>query len=321
MSFNDILGQELPIQILQGYISEGRLAGGYLFLGPQGIGKKLAAITLAKTVNCLEATTDSCDRCSSCRKIEAATHPDVHVIEPQDDEAEIKIEYIRKLKSDIALRPYEGKKKVFIINDAHKLNPESSNALLKVLEEPPKDSLIILITDRPALLFKTVISRCKTVRFFPQRRQELEAALKKDFGFESTSSHYLAFFYEGRLGSALKMKGKDILKEKNYLIDSLVLKRHDSFNYTETPNRDELKLQLNILAGYFRDIYLIKIGSPHAELINLDRSAELLRVMSRYSFSELNEILGLISNSLSYLDHNINAKLLLHNLSLAIGQR
>ncbi|MBM3250023.1 MAG: DNA polymerase III subunit delta' [Candidatus Omnitrophica bacterium] len=321
MSFKDILGQNAPIRILQAYISEGRLAGGYLFTGPRGIGKKLVALTLAKALNCLEGAIDSCDQCASCRKVDSATHPDVQVIETLENETEIKIEYIRQLKSRICLRPYEGKKKVFIINDAHKLNPESSNALLKVLEEPPKDSLIILVTDKPALLFKTIISRCKTVRFMPQRRQELEKALNEDFGFDRPESHYLSFFYEGRLADALKMKGKDVLKEKNRLIDNFVLKRSGGFSYSSAPDRDTLREDLNILAGYFRDIYLLKIGMPHAELINLDRRSELLRVMAVYSFSQLNEILSLISSSLDFLEHNVNAKLLMHNLSLAIGQR
>lgn len=117
--------------MLQGCLEQGRLQGGLLFTGPQGVGKKLMAETLAKAVNCEQLQTDSCDRCVSCLKIDRHVHPDIHLIE--SDESEIKIDDIRQLQREICLRPYEARFKVFILNDAHRLTAEASGALFKNL--------------------------------------------------------------------------------------------------------------------------------------------------------------------------------------------
>jgi DNA polymerase-3 subunit delta' len=300
----------MPIQILKNYLEQSALSSGFIFSGPEGVGKKLAAKALAKAVNCFEGKVDACEKCASCQKIERNDHPDVHLIESGDDE--IKIETIRHLQKEISFRAYEGKFKVFIIDNAHRLNAESANCLLKILEEPPKFSLIILISDKPALLFKTITSRCKTVKFYPMPRKDLEGILCKDYALDKGISHFLAYFSEGRLGCALRLKDTEVVNEKNTVIDKLVLKgTPDSLPMQK---KEDLKRYLNILATWFRDMYLIKTGMPHQELINYDRKDELLRSMGKFTFAEINEILATISDSILYLDQNINAKLIMQTI-------
>jgi DNA polymerase-3 subunit delta' len=319
MSFKDIKGQSRPIEILKSYLNQSQLSGGYLFTGPEGVGKKLTAKALAKAVNCLEGELDACDKCVSCQKIERNDHPDVHIIDSGNEE--IKIEDIRQLQKDMSFRAYEGRVKVFIIDNAHKLNAESANCLLKILEEPPKESLIILVSDKPALLFKTIISRCKTVKFSSMPRNELEGFLRDAYGLESTDAHFLAYFSEGRLGTAMRLKETEAIREKNAIIDKIALTGSSGIEQLGLQKREELKRCLNILATWFRDIYLVKIGMPHQELINYDRKDELLRSMSKFTFADLNEILASISDSILYLDQNINTKLVMHNMSLTVGGR
>ena len=316
MSFKNIKGQDKAITVLKGHMEQSRLGGSYIFVGPEGIGKKLAAVTLAKALNCLEDKTDSCDRCASCRKIDKNQHPDVHIIENPD--SEIKIENIRQLQASIALRPYEGKFKVFIINNAHTLTAEAANALLKILEEPPQKSLIILITDKPNLLFKTVISRCKILKFSSLGLGELKEIIRREYGLDDSTAHFLAYFTEGSLGSTLSLKGTDILREKNRIIDAFTSSRNKIYENLELPDKEEIRRDLNILATWFRDIYLLKIGMPHHELINFDRKEELLRSMSQFSFLDLNDIFDTLSASITYLEQNINARLLLNNLGVKL---
>ncbi len=333
MSFQDIKGQDKPIQLLKEYIKNSHLEGSYLFVGEEGIGKKLVAKTLAKAVNCEGQALDSCDTCVSCLKIEKGQHPDIHIIDnltafnvshaPSqkiglEESDAIKIEHIRQLQKEINLKPYEGKKKVFIIDNAQNLTADAANALLKILEEPPSGSLIILISAKPALLFKTIISRCKMMKFYPLQRTKLEEFLRKDFHLDNNLAHYLAYFCEGRIGRALKLKDTDILREKNRIIDAFTLVRRPGSDKLSIENRNNVRVHLNILAAWFRDMYLIKIGTPYRELINLDRKEELLRLMSRYAFMDLYEIFNSLSNSLLYLDRNVNIKLLLSNLKWSL---
>lgn len=316
MSFKNIKGNLQAIELLKSGISQDTLYGAYIFSGPEGVGKMLTAKVLAKAVNCLENTADSCDACSSCLKIEKGFHPDVSIVDALG--SEIKIEYIRQLQRDISLRPYEARKKVFIINNAHNLNPESSNAFLKTLEEPPKNSLIILVTSKPGLLFKTILSRSKTIRFYPLKRQELEVVLKDSYGLDAKISHFLAYFSEGSIGKALYLKNRDILKEKNRIIDALFsMSIGTPVNYPEN-KREDIRGMLDILVSWVRDIYLVKSGMPQDEMIHLDRKNDILRLVSRYSFSELDAVVNAISNSLLYLAQNVNTKLLLANLQLTL---
>lgn len=329
MSFKDIKGQDRAVGLLKEYIRQGHLKGGYLFAGSEGIGKMHTAYTLAKSVNCLKEDSDSCDSCASCLKIEKNEHPDVHIINHADSfiasptrrknaESEstdaVKIVDIRQLQRDISLRPYEGKTKVFVIDNAHNLTPEAQNALLKILEEPPRDSLIVLITSRPSFLFKTIISRCKVIRFYPLERRRLEDILRRDYSLDINLAHFLAYFSEGRMGAALRLKETEILKEKNRIIDEFIVSDRLSLESPIVSDREEVRGYLNILATWFRDLYLVKTGIQHAELINLDRKEQILKTMNRYSFLELDGIMNSISGAFLYLDQNVNIKLLLASL-------
>lgn len=330
MSFKDILGQERPVGILKSYIEQDRLDGSHLFSGPQGVGKMLVAKALAKAVNCLNAEADSCDACVSCLKIEKNEHPDVFIIDyntpiPSDsagderaDSDALKIGHIRQLQRNIALRPYEGRKKVFIIDAAHNLTVAASNALLKILEEPVKESVIILITHKPFLLFKTVASRCRRLKFSGMARPELKSLIKKNYGLDNDAAHFLAYFYEGRQGAGALIKDADLLRRKNAVVDRLALSARANFEGIDTKKRQEVRNYLNILAAWFRDIYLLKSGAGIEEMINYDRRQELLNQAGRYSFEELQNIFASISDSIFYLERNINTRLLLLNLGALV---
>lgn len=327
MSFNDILGQDRPVSLLKSYIAKSRLDGSYLFTGPDGVGKKLVAKTLSKAVNCLEGEAGPCDRCVSCLKIDRNEHPDVYLIDcdtpilidsqsgnEQAASEAIKIGHIRQLQKNIALKPYEGRKKVFIIDSAHNLTPEASNAFLKILEEPVEKSLIILISSKPSLLFKTIISRCRVLKFSALPRRALEKIIKKDLGLDNDAAHFLAYFSEGRLGRALSLKDADLLRKKNRVIDNLALSRRVNLDNIDIKKREDVRGYLNILSTWVRDIYLIKAGMPYQEIINCDRRDELLKQVGRFTFADLDGILNSISDSIFFLERNINTRLLLHNL-------
>ena len=297
MRFSDCIGHDKPISIINSFIESNRFSGAYIFSGPEGIGKKMVARMVAQELNGAG---------------DAREHPDLHIVE--SGHSQIKIEDIRAIQHQAALRPYEGKMNIFIVDNAHRLNPEAANSLLKLLEEPPRDSLFILVTHKPQSIFKTVLSRCKTIKFAPLARADLESLLIREHSLDRQSAHFLAYYAEGRLGLALKLKESGIAGEKNRILDSFLLpeKAHDRAGGGQ--NKEELRAFLNILASWFRDLYLVKAGLNQAEAIHADREADLFKLSEKFSFKQLDDIVSCISESFMYLDNNINSKLLLHNL-------
>jgi len=332
MKFSDIRGHDRQIEILKEHLKYSRLSNGYLFSGPQAIGKKITALALAAAVNCYEGGLEPCGVCASCLKIEKRQHPDVFLFGSEErtgpvqeelygrisgSEA-IKIDDIRQLQRSIALKPYEARSKVFIIDNAHNLTPEASNAVLKVLEEPPIRTLIILVTAKPVLLFKTITSRCKVIKFYSLPRKELKDILCKEYGFAEFHAHYAAYSCGGSIGDALFLKNADILEEKNRIIDLLACKNESGFESLLVKDRRDVRVYLNILAMWFRDAYLLKAGSAQEEMINIDRKDELLKQAAHFSHSGLEAILNCICQALFQLEENVNTTLLLANLQQQI---
>jgi DNA polymerase-3 subunit delta' len=312
MGFSDVLGQDRALSIIGAYLEKSRFSGAYIFSGPEGIGKKMMAKIIAQQLNCTGQVDRPCGNCSSCLKIQKEEHPDLHII--QNGQSQIKIEDIRGILRQASFRPYEGAAKVFIIDNAHKLNSEAANSLLKVLEEPPKDVSIILVTHKPQNIIKTVLSRCKAIKFSPLIRDQLETVLIKNYALDKATAHFLAYYAEGRLGLALRLKDTPLLQEKNKIFDSFILSCKPLDYNIMNQSKEQLQVCLNILASWFRDVYLLKCGLPDKEVIHLDRHADLLKLIPKFSFKQLDDIMATLSESSWYLEKNINSKLLLHNL-------
>lgn len=203
MPFSEIIGHDRPVGILKRALANGALAHAYLFSGEAGIGKFLTARTLAAALNCAAPGPDGgCGACPSCRKVASGTHPDVHVLVADGDE--IKIDQVREVQADLALRPFEGRRKVLILDGAEHLNEASSNAFLKTLEEPPGETLIILVTAMPQSLLVTIRSRCQELRFQPLARRLLAGVLRERRQFDEADAWFLAALSRGSLGRALE---------------------------------------------------------------------------------------------------------------------
>jgi len=173
-ALDKIENQNLASRILKGILKTGRIANAYLFIGPSGIGKKFAAIQFAKALNCKKG---GCEECSACIKIGELSHPDVHLIIPDPNKDSISIDQMRNMQREAYLKPFLEKFKVYVIEEAGRISEEAANSLLKILEEPPGDTIFILTTSSPQDLLPTIISRCQIIRFtqeFKTREKNLE---------------------------------------------------------------------------------------------------------------------------------------------------
>ncbi len=189
------LGFDLNKKFFERGLQNGGLSHAYLFTGQEMIGKKTFALELAKMANELPE--------------DFANNPDLLFIQEKEN---ISIDQARKLKSFLSLKPYSGRYKVAIIDDCHLMNQEAANAILKVLEEPPAHSLIIMVTANPKLLLPTIYSRCQEIKFNPLPRNQLLKYLN-DLGLNQAQAEFLADFSNGRLGLAYQLKESNSFKE------------------------------------------------------------------------------------------------------------
>ncbi|MFW5992349.1 MAG: DNA polymerase III subunit delta', partial [Halanaerobiaceae bacterium] len=200
MSFNNIVGQEAAVRILQDELKDGRVQHAYLFSGKRGVGKKALALELTKAIFCSEKEIDSCDNCLACRKIIHSNHPDTGIYSIEKGNF-IKIDQIRKLQKDIAYKPYESGKKIYIIENADKMTTEAANSLLRTLEEPPGYAIIILLAEEVDRLLPTIISRCQQIQLKGIADNTIKQELIKE-GIEEKQAALLTRLADGSLGIA-----------------------------------------------------------------------------------------------------------------------
>src|SRR5258706_4593472 len=210
MPFRDVVGQVRLIDLLSRSVAGGTLPSSLLFAGPAGIGKHLTALSVAQALNCLQGSAfkvhgsgaDACGVCPACTRIARGVHPDVLIVSPGDSGA-IKIDQVRDIVDRAQYRPFEGRRRVVIIDEADALVAQAQNALLKTLEEPTPSSVFILVTARPDMLLPTVLSRCPQLRFRPLSAADIATALTAR-GRTETEARAVAATADGSLGQALQ---------------------------------------------------------------------------------------------------------------------
>lgn len=315
MAFKDVAGNVRIKRILKLALERARVPNSLIFCGPEGVGKKEMAMTLAKSLNCLELVNDSCDACLSCAAIIGGRHPDVMTIAAEKQE--IKIEQIRFLKQMTSLRPMTGKKRVFIIEDADEMNAEASSSLLKVLEEPPLYSHIILVTDSPFLLFPTIRSRCQTLAFSAIGREEIEEILLER-NFEREQARILALLVDGNLERALEFEWDEVraLKEEAWrLFEALVSTDRSAlflerFGGLAKAVQEEFGRTLEVFSSFVRDILLLRTGGDPRLLLNPDLEEKLREAAADWPVRRVLAVLEELDFVLAELPGNLNKGLL-----------
>lgn len=328
MKLSDIVGHEAVVGLLRRSLTEGRLPHALLFHGPHGVGKRSVALSLAAAMNCERragAGGDCCGTCASCLKIARDLHPDVVMFTLE--KTVVPIESIRKLKEEARYRPYEGSRRVFLIDPADRLSIAAQNALLKTLEEPSSTSCIILITTRLMNLLATTRSRCRILPFGTLRPDELAGRLVSAHGFGSADAERAARLSGGRFGAALELdlSVHDGAREEMLAILARIAERRSRDHVIEDAEQlggeaDQTATRLDLLAGLVRDMMLLEAGGPSGDLVHADRAADLADLAPRLS-PGLEVLLERIRLAVDDLDHNVNRRVALETLLFDMAER
>ncbi len=280
-----IRSQAQAVAQLRGLIEHGRVPSALLLTGPAHVGKRTTALALAKALKCRTAAGVGCAVCPACRKIDEGMHPDVEVIAA--DGQFIRIQQIRAIDAKLALIPFEARKRVIVLAEAERMNLESANALLKTLEEPPGDTLLVLCTEQPARLPDTVRSRCMRVRFGPLDEETVRVLLPLDDLPEGPPRQFLRRFAQGQLRPELADPAR-VLALRDALLDALAQLPRGDYEQTMAHHAawgasDDWRLVLELLETWLRDVVVLHSAGAAASLMHVDQQEALAAWCRRLS--------------------------------------
>jgi DNA polymerase-3 subunit delta' len=320
MALRDVIGQDRAVGMLASAMRLGRVASSYLFQGEPGIGKKFTALNFIKAINCLSPVKnehgfeDACDICPSCAKLDAGTHPDFRLIEP--DRGIIRIPYIRRsdkkeldsegeeirpLDEFFSFMPYEAKRKAVVMDGADAMNQEAANAFLKTLEEPPQSSLIILISSSADRLPETIRSRCSRVNFTPLGDAESGKVISRALG-DVPQVKPLVRLTMGRPGLAL---GDDLLEKRGFFLETLKAILSGGIK-SPWADRKDIEEWLEMAFMLLRDMMVFKIKAGRGFLINEDIKEEVGLMSKDADLKVIIDCYERLSLLRGYLAFNLN---------------
>ncbi|UCF91888.1 MAG: DNA polymerase III subunit delta' [Desulfobacterales bacterium] len=342
--FASIIDQDRPLGILTTLLRNGTIPHALLFTGIEGVGKRAAALALAMACNCEQtklryqaegekigfsnylrtpnhlAAIEPCGRCKSCRKIESGNHPDIIQINPSGPL--IRIAQIRELCHTLAMKPYEARHRVVIIADAQTMNPAAGNALLKMLEEPPARTLLVLTTTRISDLLPTIVSRCQHLRFNPISSQNLEALLVAKHRLDPADAKAVAPMAHGSVSQALRLSRTNWINRRNWLIGEVeTLSPRSAGRILALAERlsqdkESLPLALEMMKFWLRDLVIVRYDT--AKIVNKDLTRQIQRRAQKNSVQSILSKIEAIEACQKAINANTNLRLTLETMLLEL---
>src|SRR5262245_13516656 len=288
MPFRDITGHRLLLDLLARSIERGTLPPSLIFEGPAGAGKRATAVAVAQALNCMQPGPDACGECVACRKIARGVHPDVLIVEPGDS-GSIKIEQVREIADRANYRPFEGRRRVIIIDDADALVAAAQNALLKTLEEPPPASVFILATSRPDVLLPTVRSRCIRLRFAAGAEEAVDEEARDDAARVLSET--------ARSGDA----GRRLETVKDLLPPGAMV---------PAEQRQYLAARLRAMSSLLRDVEVLATRADERVLANSAVRSAIDRLATAYAGERGVRAFTAIDEALVALERNVGVKVI-----------
>ena len=322
-------GHDKAVNILGRALGEGRTAHAYLVTGPEHVGKMTLALDLARAVNCLGAERP-CDACAQCRRVDQGLHADVRVVgvEPGPSggrqRVAIGIDQVREVQREASLKPYEGSSRVFIFDRAERLTEEAANSLLKILEEPPDQVVLVLLASDDSEVLPTILSRCHRIALRPVATSEIVSQLEARFGTDGANAVEIARMSTGRIGWAFRAaQDPGLLEERAERLTRFEtameggLEPRFAFAAGLSSSRDRARSELTLWLEWWRDVMAVNQRCP--ELVtNRSRKAGIESKARDLSPAQIVTAIRAIQQTIEYVERNVNMRLALENLMLRL---
>ena len=314
-----LLGHEWAVDLLSQHVAQGQVRHAYLLTGPQGVGRRTLALRLAQALNCPqpEAPGQACLKCKTCQRIQKMAYPDLSVVQAEQVGGTLKVEQVRELQHTLSLAPYEGRYRVALLLRFEEAHPSAANALLKTLEEPSPQVVLILTAESVESLLPTIVSRCEVLRLRPLALENLKRGLQTAYGLEAERAELLAHLSAGRPGIALHLHEdpSELEQRQEWLEDLyqlLASNRVKRFGYIEPlAKKDDKEKLRNILLTwltFWRDILLRTTGAE-TPIVNLDWEPRISKLAGYLDIASAQRVVISLERTLDLLDRNVNARL------------
>lgn len=325
--FQDILGHEQIIEHLQNAIKTDKVSHAYILDGPDMSGKKMIADAFAMTLECEKKGTEPCMECHSCKQALGKNQPDIIYLQHEKPNT-ISVDDIRsQINNDIGVKPYSSPYKVYIVDEAEKMNVQAQNALLKTIEEPPAYAVILLLTNNAEIFLPTILSRCVRLSLKAVPDEKIKAYLMENYEVPDYKADVCVAFAQGNVGKAIELaESEDFNEIKNSALQ--LIKRLDDIELYEmieaVKQISNYKLKINdyfdLIMIWYRDVLLYKATADVNKLIFKEEVYEIKKEASRSSYGGIENILEALEKAKIRLNANVNFDLVIELLLLTIKE-
>ena len=296
-TFRDIIGHRTVLEHLRQGVRNRQVSHAYIFEGDDGMGKRTTALAFAAMLQCQEGGEEPCGRCLSCLQMESGNQPDV--ISVTHEKSVISVNDVREsICAPIAVKPYAGPYKIFLVDEAERMNEQAQNALLKTFEEPPEYGIIILLTNNKEMFLPTILSRAVVLNFLPVPDSELVPFLMKEAGIPDYRARLAAAYAGGSPGKALACAASEEFQERKDLVVSLMQNLPDmdedrlaTIARTLAARKDDIGEILELIRVWIRDLLYQKASGKKAELMFSQEERVISAQAERISYEGINGLL------------------------------
>ena len=325
--FQDIIGQEQIKEHLQNAIAAGKVSHAYIINGEKSSGKEFIAKVFAMALQCEKKEAEPCQECHSCKQALSDNHPDIIRVTHEKPNT-ISVDDIRaQVNNDVAIKPYSGSYKIYIINEAEKMTPQAQNAILKTLEEPPEYAVILLLTTNVNSLLPTILSRCVVLNMKPVADELVRKYLMEQLQVPDYKAEVCVAFARGNIGKAKALASSEDFE--NVKAEALsLLKYIKDMELSEiiaaikmiTEYKLEINDYLDICAIWYRDVLLFKATNDVNHLVFREEIQSLRKIAQRSSYEGIEKIIEALDTAKHRLDANVNFELTMELLMLTIQE-